>query len=88
MVGSTFSGIGTFTLCYEICSGRTKPKRLEDKPRILPDPKERQRMSEFQTLPGAVRQNVKKEKTKREKRLDFFEKYHIMVIVLLLTTMK
>ena len=50
--------------------------------------KERQRMSEFQTPPGAVRQNVKKEKTKREKRLDFFEKYHIMVIVLLLTTMK
>lgn len=76
------------TLCYGTCSGRTKPKRLEDRQSILPNQKERQRMSEFQTPPGAVRQNVKKEKTKREKRLDFFEKYHIMVIVLLLTTMK
>ena len=79
-----------FKLAYGINSKLPNFRSIssEDRQSILPNPKERQRMSEFQTFPGAVRQNVKKEKTKREKRLDFFEKYHIMVIVLLLTTMK
>ena len=79
MVGSTFSGIGTFTLCHEICSGRTKPKLLEDRQSILPNQKERQRMSEFQTFPGAVIQNVKKEKTKREKGLDKITAYSVNI---------
>ena len=67
------------TLCYGTCSGRTKPKRLEDRQSILPNQKERQRMSEFQTPPGAVRQNVKKEKTKREKRLDKITDYSVNI---------
>ena len=36
-------------------------------------------MSEFQTFPGAVRQNVKKEKTKREKRLDKITDYSVNI---------
>ena len=70
-----------FKLAYGINSKLPNFRSIssEDRQSILPNPKERQRMSEFQTPPGAVRQNVKKEKTKREKRLDKITDYSVNI---------